>query len=55
MFSLRVASHVFILVYAFELGWQIKFFLKTGSTSAPTTEAEKLRWSVLEAERPSIR
>ncbi|KAL0808256.1 hypothetical protein Bca101_100748 [Brassica carinata] len=32
----------------------IKFFLKTGSTSAPTTEAEKLRWSVLEAERPSI-
>ncbi|KAH0920507.1 hypothetical protein HID58_028167 [Brassica napus] len=32
----------------------IKFSLKTGSTSAPTTEAEKLRWSVLEAERPSI-
>ncbi|KAL0724454.1 hypothetical protein Bca4012_039053 [Brassica carinata] len=32
----------------------IKFFLKTESTSAPTTEAEKLRWSVLEAERPSI-
>ncbi|CAH8355923.1 unnamed protein product [Eruca vesicaria subsp. sativa] len=32
----------------------VKFFLKTGSTSAPTTEAEKLRWRVLEAERPSV-
>ncbi|KAF8103376.1 hypothetical protein N665_0188s0313 [Sinapis alba] len=32
----------------------VKFFLKTGTTSAPTTEAEKLRWSVLEAERPSV-
>ncbi|CAN6845863.1 unnamed protein product [Brassica oleracea] len=32
----------------------VKFFLKTGSTSSPTTEAEKLRCSVLEAERPSI-
>jgi len=27
----------------------------TESISAPTTEAEKLRWRVLEAERPSIR
>ena len=48
-------NNVFILIYDFELGWQIKFFLNTESTSAPTTEAEKLRWSVLEAERPSIR
>ncbi|KAG2282220.1 hypothetical protein Bca52824_053440 [Brassica carinata] len=31
----------------------VKFFLKTGSTSSPTTEAEKLRCSVLEA-FPSI-
>ena len=42
-----------IIMFLFR--WQIKFFLKTESTSAPTTEAEKLRWSVLEAERPSIR
>ncbi|CAD5317743.1 unnamed protein product [Arabidopsis thaliana] len=32
----------------------VKFFLMTESISAPTTEAEKLRWRVLEAERPSI-
>jgi peptide alpha-N-acetyltransferase len=32
----------------------VKFFLQTESMSSPTTEAEKLRWSVLEAERPSI-
>ncbi|CAN8240552.1 unnamed protein product [Cochlearia groenlandica] len=32
----------------------VKFFHKIGSASVPTTEAEKLCWSVLEAERPSI-
>ncbi|XP_010537937.1 PREDICTED: N-alpha-acetyltransferase 15, NatA auxiliary subunit [Tarenaya hassleriana] len=32
----------------------IKFFLKTGSMDTPSTEAGKLLWSVLEAERPSI-
>ncbi|KAB2008135.1 hypothetical protein ES319_D10G078100v1 [Gossypium barbadense] len=32
----------------------IKFFHKVGSMPAPVTDAEKLVWSVLEAERPSI-
>ncbi|XP_022764661.1 N-terminal acetyltransferase A complex auxiliary subunit NAA15-like isoform X2 [Durio zibethinus] len=32
----------------------IKFFHKLGSMPAPLTDAEKLVWSVLEAERPSI-
>ncbi|XWS16387.1 hypothetical protein CRYUN_Cryun34aG0082900 [Craigia yunnanensis] len=32
----------------------IKFFHKMGSMSAPVTDAEKLVWTVLEAERPSI-
>ncbi|PPS07049.1 hypothetical protein GOBAR_AA13594 [Gossypium barbadense] len=32
----------------------IKFFHKVGSMPAPATDAEKLVWSVLEAERPSI-
>ncbi|KAK8491677.1 hypothetical protein V6N13_023899 [Hibiscus sabdariffa] len=32
----------------------IKFFHKVDSMPAPVTEAEKLVWSVLEAERPSI-
>ncbi|XP_022723349.1 N-terminal acetyltransferase A complex auxiliary subunit NAA15-like isoform X4 [Durio zibethinus] len=32
----------------------IKFFHKLGSMPAPLTAAEKLVWSVLEAERPSI-
>ncbi|XP_004506868.1 N-terminal acetyltransferase A complex auxiliary subunit NAA15-like [Cicer arietinum] len=32
----------------------IKFFHQLGSTSAPETESEKLIWSVLEAERPTI-
>ncbi|XP_010532133.1 PREDICTED: N-alpha-acetyltransferase 15, NatA auxiliary subunit-like [Tarenaya hassleriana] len=32
----------------------IKFFLKTRSMGTPTTEAGKLLWSVLEAERQSI-
>ncbi|MBA0870636.1 hypothetical protein Goshw_015158, partial [Gossypium schwendimanii] len=32
----------------------IKFFHKMGSMPAPVTDAEKLVWSVLEAERPSI-
>ncbi|TYJ33926.1 hypothetical protein E1A91_A05G135300v1 [Gossypium mustelinum] len=32
----------------------IKFFHKVSSMSAPVSDAEKLVWSVLEAERPSI-
>ncbi|XP_012073296.1 N-terminal acetyltransferase A complex auxiliary subunit NAA15 isoform X2 [Jatropha curcas] len=32
----------------------IRFFHKVGSLAAPVTDAEKLIWSVLEAERPSI-
>ncbi|XP_012454566.1 N-terminal acetyltransferase A complex auxiliary subunit NAA15 [Gossypium raimondii] len=32
----------------------IKFFHKVGSMPVPVTDAEKLVWSVLEAERPSI-
>ncbi|XP_022728589.1 N-terminal acetyltransferase A complex auxiliary subunit NAA15-like [Durio zibethinus] len=36
------------------LAFQIKFFHKLGSMPAPLTDAEKLVWSVLEAERPSI-
>ncbi|XVF25039.1 hypothetical protein REPUB_Repub13aG0179400 [Reevesia pubescens] len=32
----------------------IKFFHKVSSMAAPVTDAEKLVWSVLEAERPSI-
>ncbi|MBA0759073.1 hypothetical protein Gotri_022006 [Gossypium trilobum] len=32
----------------------IKFFHKVGSMPAPATDSEKLVWSVLEAERPSI-
>ncbi|XWS20344.1 hypothetical protein CRYUN_Cryun31cG0093500 [Craigia yunnanensis] len=32
----------------------IKFFHKVGSMPAPVTDAEKLVWTVLEAERPSI-
>lgn len=34
---------------------QIKFFHKVGSMNAPVTDSEKLIWSVLEAERPTIR
>lgn len=34
---------------------QIKFFHHVGSMDAPVTESEKLIWSVLEAERPTIR
>lgn len=34
---------------------QIKFFHKVGSMAAPVTDTEKLIWSVLEAERPTIR
>lgn len=34
---------------------QIKFFHKVGSMDAPSTASEKLIWSVLEAERPTIR
>lgn len=34
---------------------QINFFHKVGSMDAPVTDSEKLIWSVLEAERPSIR
>lgn len=34
---------------------QIKFFHKVGSMSAPVTDSEKLVWSVLEAERQTIR
>ncbi|KAK4590538.1 hypothetical protein RGQ29_020907 [Quercus rubra] len=33
----------------------IKFFHKVGSMAAPVTDTEKLIWSVLEAERPTIR
>jgi len=32
----------------------IKFFHKVGSMAAPVTDTEKLIWSVLEAERPTI-
>ncbi|KAK1576952.1 hypothetical protein Q3G72_017810 [Acer saccharum] len=32
----------------------IRFFHKVGSMSAPVTDAEKLIWSVIEAERPAI-
>ncbi|KAG5021535.1 hypothetical protein JHK82_017435 [Glycine max] len=32
----------------------IKFFHKVGSMNAPVTDSEKLIWSVLEAERPTI-
>ncbi|KAL2455833.1 tetratricopeptide repeat (TPR)-containing protein [Forsythia ovata] len=32
----------------------IKFFSKVGSMAAPVTDAEKLIWGVLEAERPTI-
>ncbi|KAI9110342.1 hypothetical protein K1719_018784 [Acacia pycnantha] len=32
----------------------IKFFHKVGSMNAPSTDSEKLIWSVLEAERPTI-
>ncbi|KAF2301340.1 hypothetical protein GH714_022967 [Hevea brasiliensis] len=32
----------------------IRFFYKVGSMAAPVTDAEKLIWCVLEAERPSI-
>jgi hypothetical protein len=34
---------------------QIKFFHKARSMAAPVTDTEKLIWSVLEAERPTIR
>lgn len=34
---------------------QIKFFHKVGSMNAPVTDSEKLVWSVLEAERQTIR
>jgi len=34
---------------------QIKFFHQLGSMSTPVTESEKLIWSVLEAERSTIR
>lgn len=41
----------FILVHML----QIKFFHKVGSMNASVTDSEKLIWSVLEAERPTIR
>lgn len=34
---------------------QIKFFHKVGSMNTPVTDGEKLVWSVLEAERQTIR
>jgi hypothetical protein len=34
---------------------QIRFFHKVGSMNAPVTDGEKLVWSVLEAERQTIR
>lgn len=34
---------------------QMKFFHKVGSMSTPITDAEKLIWGVIEAERPAFR
>ena len=51
---------VFFMCFTVWLFWQflmlqIKFFHKVGSMAAPVTDTDKLIWSVLEAERPTIR